>query len=92
MAYRYPFAETAQAWIPIGLSCPDGPLHGQITDLNIAMRRAVINALDYLEHDHGMDRAVAYAYLSAAADFSVTQVVDRTVGVHAQIYKEHFSR
>ena len=44
------------------------------------------------EHDLGMDRAVAYAYLSAAADFSVTQVVDRTVGVHAQIYKEHFSR
>jgi acetamidase/formamidase len=23
VAYRYPFAETAQAWIPIGLSCPD---------------------------------------------------------------------
>jgi acetamidase/formamidase len=92
VAYRYPFAETARAWIPIGLSCPDGPLHKQITDLNIAMRRAVINALDYLEHDHGMDRAVAYAYLSAAADFSVTQVVDRTVGVHAQIFKEHFSR
>jgi acetamidase/formamidase len=92
VAYRYPFAETAHAWIPIGLSDPDGALHGQITDLNIAMRRAVINALDYLEHDLGMDRAVAYAYLSAAADFSVTQVVDRTVGVHAQIYKEHFSR
>ncbi|MDT5309105.1 MAG: hypothetical protein QOE48_4801 [Mycobacterium sp.] len=92
VAYRYPFAKTAHGWIPIGLSDPDGALHGQITDLNIAMRRAVINALDYLEHDLGMDRAVAYAYLSAAADFSVTQVVDRTVGVHAQIYKEHFSR
>jgi acetamidase/formamidase len=55
------------------------------------MRRAVINALDYLEHDRGMDRGTAYAYLSAAADFSVSQVVDRTTGVHGQIYKEHFS-
>jgi acetamidase/formamidase len=91
VAYRYPFAETAHAWIPVGLSDPDGALNGQVTDLNIAMRRAVINALDHLEHDLDMDRAVAYAYLSAAADFSVTQVVDRTVGVHAQIYKEHFS-
>jgi acetamidase/formamidase len=92
VAYRYPFAETAHAWIPIGLSDPDGAISGQISDLNIAMRRAVINALDYLEHDLGMDRAVGYAYLSAAADFSVSQVVDRTVGVHAQIYKAHFSR
>jgi acetamidase/formamidase len=73
------------------LSDPDGVAKGQITDLNIAMRRAVVNALDYLEHDRGMDRAVAYAYLSAASDFSVSQVVDKTVGVHAQIYKAHFA-
>jgi acetamidase/formamidase len=91
VAFRYPFAETPQAWIPIGLSDPDGALNGQGTDLNVAMRRSVINALDYLEHDRGMDRATAYAYLSAAADFSVSQVVDRTTGVHGQIYKEHFS-
>jgi acetamidase/formamidase len=38
-----------------------------------------------------MDRDTAYAYLSAASDFSVSQVVDRTVGVHAQIYKAHFT-
>jgi acetamidase/formamidase len=37
-----------------------------------------------------MDRAVAYAYLSAAVDFEVSQVVDRTVGVHAVIPKSHF--
>ena len=91
VAYRYPFAETAQAWIPIGLSDPDAAVNGQVSDLDVAMRRAVVNALDYLQHDRGMDRAVAYAYLSAAADFSVSQVVDRTVGVHGQIYKEHFS-
>ncbi|KNC20515.1 acetamidase [Arthrobacter sp. RIT-PI-e] len=91
VAYTYPFGETADAWIPIGLSDPAG-LAGEITsDLNIAMRRAIVNALDFLQNDRGMDRAVAYAYLSAAADFAVSQVVDRTVGVHGLIRKADFS-
>ncbi len=87
VAFRYPFAETSDAWIPIGLSDPDGSVGCQGSDLNIAMRRAVVNALDFLEHDKGLSRAVAYAYLSAAANFSVTQVVDRTTGVHGLIRK-----
>jgi acetamidase/formamidase len=90
VAYHYPFVETPSAWVPVGLSDPDGAQNGQISDLNIAMRRAVVNALDFLEHDLGMDRAVAYAYLSAAANFEVSQVVDRTVGVHGVITKAHF--
>ena len=87
VAYSYPFAETADAWIPIGLSDPDGSVGGQLSDLDVAMRRAVVNALDFLQHDHGLDRAVAHAYLSAAADFAISQVVDRTVGVHGLIRK-----
>ncbi|NMH77118.1 acetamidase/formamidase family protein [Pseudonocardia xinjiangensis] len=90
VAYRYPFAETPDVWVPIGLSDPDGSANGQGTDLNVAMRRAVVNALDFLEHDQGMDRPTAYAYLSAAANFTVSQVVDRTVGVHGAISKSHF--
>ncbi|MFE4955451.1 acetamidase/formamidase family protein [Streptomyces sp. NPDC056653] len=91
VAFHYPFAETPDAWVAVGLSDPDGSQNGQINDLNIAMRRAVVNALDFLQHDLGMDRAVAYAYLSAAADFEVSQVVDRTVGVHGVIAKAHFT-
>jgi acetamidase/formamidase len=90
VAFHYPFAETPDSWVPIGLSDPDGSQGGQINDLNIAMRRAVVNALDFLQHDLGMDRAVAYAYLSAAANFEVSQVVDRTVGAHGVIPKSHF--
>jgi acetamidase/formamidase len=91
VAFRYPFAETPQAWVPIGLSDPDGALGGgQGSDLDVAMRRAVVNALDFLTEDVGMDRATAYAYLSAAASFAVSQVVDRTVGVHGVITKAHF--
>ena len=91
VAFSYPFGETADSWIPIGLSDPDGSVGGQSGDLDVAMRRAVVNALDFLVEDRGMDRATAYAYLSAAADFTVSQVVDRTVGVHGQIYKEGFA-
>ncbi|MCW2868802.1 acetamidase/formamidase family protein [Actinacidiphila oryziradicis] len=91
VAFHYPFAETPDVWVAVGLSDPDGIQNGQGNDLNIAMRRAVVNALDFLEHDLGMDRAVAYAYLSAAANFEVSQVVDRTVGVHGVIDKSHFT-
>ena len=73
-----------------GLSDPDGSTGGQGNDLDIAMRRAVVNALDFLQHDLGLDRAIAYVYLSAAADFSVSQVVDRTTGVHPTIRKADF--
>lgn len=93
VAHDYPFAETDEHWIPIGLSDPDGAGGGeQNSDLDVAMRRAVLNALDFLEQDKGMERAVAYAYLSAAADFAVSQVVDRTVGVHGLIRKADFGR
>ncbi|MFJ9174114.1 acetamidase/formamidase family protein [Streptomyces sp. NPDC102360] len=94
VAYRYPFGETDEAWLPIGLSDPDGAAGagGQLSDLDVAMRRAVVNALDFLQSDLGMSRPVAYAYLSAAADFEVSQVVDRTTGVHAVIRKRDFGQ
>lgn len=90
VAFGHPFGETPDAWVPIGPSDPDGSVGGQKGDLDVAMRRAVANALDFLQEDRGMDRATAYAYLSAAADFAVSQVVDRTVGVHGVIPKAHF--
>jgi len=92
LAHRYPFGETDEAWVPIGLSDPDGIADGtQGTDLDVAARRAVVNALDFLVEELGVERPVAYAYLSAAASFVVSQLVDRTVGVHGVIPKAHFS-
>jgi acetamidase/formamidase len=75
-----PFAETADYWIPIGLD----------PDLNEAMKQAVRNAVSFLAANQGMDRATALAYLSAATDFEVSQVVDRTKGVHGLIRKKDF--
>lgn len=86
----YAFGETAEHWLPIGLSDPDGPVGGQVKTLDEAMKAAVRNAMSFLTHDLGMDAPVAYAYLSAAADFQVSQVVDRTTGVHALLRKADF--
>jgi acetamidase/formamidase len=92
VAFRFPFAENDKYWLPIGLSDPNGPDGGQDTDLDVAMKVAVRNALDFLTHEVGLDGPVAYAYLSAATDFTVSQVVDITTGVHARIRKADFGR
>ncbi|MER6174484.1 acetamidase/formamidase family protein [Streptosporangium sp. NPDC001681] len=77
-----PFAETSTHWLPVGLH----------TDLNEAMRRAVRAAVTFLELTQGMERSKALAYLSAAADFEVSQVVDQVKGVHCLIRKADFGR
>jgi acetamidase/formamidase len=76
-----PFAETPDYWIAIGLD----------PDLNEAMKKATREAVRFLSEKLGMDRATAFAYLSAGADFEVSQVVDRTKGVHALIRKSDFN-
>lgn len=74
------YGETDEVVVPIGLD----------VDLAEAMRACVRQALDLLEQLYGLDRGTAYAYLSAATDFSVSQVVDRVTGVHAAIRKVDF--
>ena len=92
LAFRYPFGENARYWLPIRLSDPNGPVGGQQTSLDTAMKAAVRHALEFLTDEIGMDGPVAYAYLSAATDFTVSQVVDITTGVHARIRKADFGR
>ena len=77
-----PFGETAEYWMPVGLN----------PDLDEAMKQAVRQALDFLHGEFGMPRQTAYAYMSAATDYVVSQVVDRVKGVHALIHKDHFVR
>jgi acetamidase/formamidase len=77
-----PLGETPHYWVAIGLN----------PDLDDAMKDAVREAIRFLSEVMGMDRAIAYAYLSAATDFNVSQVVDRTKGIHALIRKSDFRR
>jgi acetamidase/formamidase len=76
-----PFIETPEFWVPIGLD----------VDLNEAMREATRAAIDFLEVVLEMPRSIALAYLSAAADFEVSQVVDAVKGIHCCIRKSDFS-
>ncbi|WP_432853330.1 acetamidase/formamidase family protein [Amycolatopsis sp. CA-161197] len=75
-----PIAETAEFLIPTGLD----------EDLDVAMQNAVRAAIALLGIRYGMDAPNAYAYLSAATDFRISQVVDVVKGVHATIRKADF--
>lgn len=77
-----PFGETDRHWIAIGMNA----------DLDEAMKDAVRESLRFLTEKLGMEPAVAYAYLSAATDYQVSQVVDRTKGIHAMIRKSDFNK
>lgn len=77
-----PFGETADYWLPVGLDA----------DLDEAMKQAVRESIEFLHGELGMPRAVAYAYLSAATDYVVSQVVDKTKGVHGRIRKDEFRK
>ncbi len=76
-----PLVRTDEYLVPTGLD----------PDLNEAMRKAVRAALDLLQARYGMAEHLAYAYLSAATDFDVSQVVDIVCGVHARIREADFA-
>lgn len=76
-----PLVRTPDYLVPTGLD----------PDLGEAMRKAVRAALDLLNARYGMDEHLAYAYLSAATDFDISQVVDVVCGVHARIRESDFA-
>mgnify|MGYP005814329731 CR=1 FL=1 len=53
--------------------------------LDDAMRSCVRRAVAYVDHVTGIGRAEALAFLSAAADFEISQAVNLVVGVHCVI-------
>ncbi|MFT3944132.1 MAG: acetamidase/formamidase family protein [Ancrocorticia sp.] len=59
-------------------------------DLGEAMRACVRSALSLIQARWGVDEHIAYAYLSAATDFNISQVVDIVCGVHACIRESDF--
>ncbi|CAB4709908.1 MAG: acetamidase [Actinobacteria bacterium] len=76
-----PLAETADHLVPTGMD----------EDLDVAVQNCVRHAIALLEARYGMDPRLAYAYLSAATDFEISQVVDVVKGVHALIRKSDFA-
>jgi len=76
-SWGLPYGETDDAWLLLGLH----------EDLDEAVRIATRAAIAFVTERTGVDRATAYAWLSAAADLSVSQVVDRVKGVHFAVPK-----
>ena len=77
-----PMAETPEFLVPTGMD----------EDLDTAVQNCVRAAVALLQARYNMDPSLAYAYLSAATDFNISQVVDLVKGVHARIRVEDFHR
>jgi acetamidase/formamidase len=77
---KVPRAETATHYILMGLD----------PELNMAMRMAIMQTLEFLREKKKLDFFDALALSSVAVDFEVTQVVDGTKGIHAMIPKALF--
>ncbi|MFT4041713.1 MAG: acetamidase/formamidase family protein [Gordonia sp. (in: high G+C Gram-positive bacteria)] len=77
-----PFGETAEHLVSIGLD----------PDLDEAVRDSVDAALDLMLARYGVPRHLGYAYLSAACDVRVSQVVDQVKGCHTLIRKADFDQ
>jgi len=75
-----PLAETSEILVPTGLD----------EDLDVAVQNCVRAAIALLGARYAMSPHLAYAYLSAATDFQISQVVDVVKGVHACIRKSDF--
>lgn len=72
-----PVAETPEHWIT----------HGFDPDLDVALHHAAMEMLRFLGSRFGISPDDAYSLMSAGVDFGVTQVVNRTKGVHAMVAK-----
>ncbi len=57
-------------------------------DLDAAVRKASHAMLDWLQELTGWEREEAYVFCSLACDLRITQVVNRTKGVHAMVRRE----
>ncbi|MFE2955219.1 acetamidase/formamidase family protein [Nocardia tengchongensis] len=76
-----PFAASHGLLIPTGLS----------EDLNKALELCVRNAIELVVSLFDADPQQAYLYLSAAADFNISQAVDQVRGVHGEVRVSDFA-
>jgi acetamidase/formamidase len=76
-----PFAETTDTWITMGFD----------EDLLVAAKIALRDMIALLEVEYGLSAGEAYSLCSITSDLSITQVVNKTRGVHVSIPKSLFT-
>lgn len=79
---KQPRAETPTHFIAIGLD----------PDLDKAMQNALTETINFIKNEMGFTFNEALSIASTGVDFEVSQVVDRTLGVHAMIPKAIFTK
>lgn len=70
---QWPVARTATGWLTFGF-------HENLED---AARIAIEGMLDLMQREHGLARDDALALASVVVDLRVTQIANKTLGVHA---------
>ena len=78
--------------VPVLETATELLVHGFGDTLDKAMKAAALRTHSILQSYLGLSRADAYSFMSVAADFTVTQVVDQRQGVHGRIDKRCFPR
>ena len=66
-------ARTARSWITFGFN----------EDLGKAAGIAIEGMLDFMQREHGLTRSDALALGSVVVDVRVTQIANKTLGIHA---------
>lgn len=79
---KMPLAETPDHFIVFGLN----------PDLDEAMKQALRESILFIHENLGYTHEEAMSISSTAVDFEITQVVDRTEGIHGMIPKSIFTR
>ncbi len=77
---KWPRAETATHYISMGID----------KDLNLALKHAVQETVDFLMQEKGLDAKTAYAIASIAVDFRVAEAVNVNQMVYGMIPKNLF--
>jgi acetamidase/formamidase len=78
----WPRAETPTHYITMGID----------SNLAVATKNAIRQAIEFLVTQKGLSRDDAYMLVSTACDVDVTELVDGTLGVHVMIPKAIFTR
>ena len=81
-AMRWPRAEDASYYYAMGMDL----------DLNIAMRHATRETVDFLREEFGLSAADAYSLASIGVDFRVAEAVDSVQMVYGMIPKRLFKQ
>lgn len=73
LSIQWPIARTPTSWLTFGFH----------ENLNEAARIAIDGMLDLMQREHGLARDDALALGSVVVDLRVTQIANKTLGVHA---------